>query len=339
MQNGGIFNNSKQVLMIKISILFYFRVNINRCNPCAREVQSPRKRHSPTSSFYDTIIRKIRQMGDTVSRSTRENYLTALRSLCRFAGSNLCVDDIDHALLRRYERWLHDRGISRNTSSCYMRSLRALLGKASNINSESLFKGIFTGRCTTEKRSVNEKTVSQLKKTQLPPDSPLALVRDLFLFSFYAQGMPFVDMAFLKRQQISGGQLVYHRHKTGTRITVSMLPCIQQILKRYESSSSNYVFPLLRSTDVQTAYNEYLVKLNWYNRSLKQLARFAGIDGRLTSYTARHSWATTAYHSNVDLPVISKALGHSNPQTTLTYLREVDDHRLEEANRRIAHSI
>lgn len=339
MQNGGISDNSKQTLMIKITIHFYFRVNINHCNSHVREVKSPRQQQSPTSSFYDTIIQEIRQLGDTVSRSTRENYLTALRSLCRFAGNSLCVGDINHALLRRYERWLHEQSISRNTSSCYMRSLRALLGKASNFNDESLFKGIFTGRCTTEKRSVNEKTVSRLKKIQLPLDSPLTLARDLFLFSFYAQGMPFVDMAFLKRQQISGRQLVYHRHKTGTRIAVGLLPCIQQILKRYESSGSNYVFPLLRSTDAQTAYDEYLVKLNWYNRSLKRLARLAGIDGQLTSYTARHSWATTAYHSNVDLPVISKALGHSNPQTTLTYLREIDDHRLEEANRRIAHSV
>ena len=75
--------------------------------------------------------------------------------------------------------------------------------------------------------------------------------------------------------------------------------------------------------------------LNRYNRSLKTLARKSGLNLRITSYTARHTWASVAYSSNVCLPIISKALGHTNPQTTLTYIKEINDKRLEEANREI----
>jgi integrase len=72
--------------------------------------------------------------------------------------------------------------------------------------------------------------------------------------------------------------------------------------------------------------------LNRYNRSLKTLARKAGVTRRLTSYTPRHTWASVAYDQNVDLSVISKALGHTNTQTTLTYIKEISDNRLAEAN-------
>ena len=79
--------------------------------------------------------------------------------------------------------------------------------------------------------------------------------------------------------------------------------------------------------------------LNRYNHSLKTLAKKAKVTSRLTSYTARHTWASVAFSSNVDLPVISKALGHTNTQTTLTYIKEINDFRLDEANKRIVNMI
>jgi integrase len=217
-----------------------------------------------------------------------------------------------------------------------MRSLRTILSKL--LPREEVlasFSNVYTGRAATDKRSVDRETVSKVKNLQLKERSALSLARDIFLFCFYALGMPFVDVAFLRRQQVNGDQIVYYRRKTGTRVTVPLLPCMRDIIGRYQNNTSDYVFPLLGSTDPQTAYNEYLTKLNWYNRALKRLARRAGVSETLTSYTTRHTWATTAYHNCVELPVISKALGHSSPQTTLTYLREINDHRLMEANSRI----
>ena len=321
--------------MIKISVHFYFRVHIVRQTKSLTPAQSARK-PADVPLFYEAFLAKVNELGSSVSDSTRNNYLTALRSLRSFAGNGLRLCDINATLLQRYERWLRDGGICPNTTSCYMRSLRTILSKL--LPREEVlasFSNVYTGRAATDKRSVDRETVSKVKNLQLKERSALSLARDIFLFCFYALGMPFVDVAFLRRQQVNGDQIVYYRRKTGARVTVPLLPCMRDIMGRYQNNTSDYVFPLLSSTDPQTAYNEYLTKLNWYNRALKRLARRAGVSETLTSYTTRHTWATTAYHNRVELPVISKALGHSSPQTTLTYLREINDHRLMEANSRI----
>ena len=95
------------------------------------------------------------------------------------------------------------------------------------------------------------------------------------------------------------------------------------------------MFPLIHATDEQEAYTEYLKTLNRYNRMLKRLGEMASIHHQLTSYVSRHSWASIAYDSNVDLAIISKALGHANPQHTLIYIRQINDSRLYDANQQI----
>ena len=290
-------------------------------------------------NFFEGGMAEAQRTDCTASRSTRENYMTALRSLHRYLGTDLPLDRIDAPLIQGYERWLLDQGVCPNSTSCYVRSLRAVLGRVAathKIDIGQAFKSVFTGRASTSKRSITLKTVRQLIGVQLADGSSMELARDIFLFCLYASGMPFVDAAFLRRSHIADGKIVYHRHKTGTRITVIILPCMQQIIDRYATTDREYVFPILQTIEPQAAYTEYLSKLNWYNRVLKQIAKAAGIGQSLTGYQARHTWATTAYHSNVELPVISRALGHTNPQTTLTYLREIDDCQLDNASRRVA---
>ncbi len=114
---------------------------------------------------------------------------------------------------------------------------------------------------------------------------------------------------------------------------------MQEIINRYVASDREYVFPLLNSLQPREAYRDYLQKLNHYNKALKQLATQAGIGRKLTSYVSCHTWASMAYNSNVDLPVISKALGHANPQNTLIYIQQINDQRLYQANRQIIQEI
>ena len=84
---------------------------------------------------------------------------------------------------------------------------------------------------------------------------------------------------------------------------------------------------------------EYETARNRYNRHLRQISKIAGLRRSLTSYVARHSWASMAYSNNVDLAVISKALGHSNTETTMVYIREIDDNRIDMANRKLLGTI
>ena len=107
------------------------------------------------------------------------------------------------------------------------------------------FAQVFTGRAKTRKRSLSPDDIQQLHALELPHGSQLALARDIFLFSFYAMGMPFVDIAYLKKGQLKDGYIHYARHKTGQRIQVALLPCMLRIIERYQENDSDYVFPIV----------------------------------------------------------------------------------------------
>ena len=90
-----------------------------------------------------------------------------------------------------------------------------------------------------------------------------------------------------------------------------------------------------RLYDGQDAYRQYQTALGYHNRKLKQLAEIAGISEKLSTYTARHSWATAARRHNVPLSIISAGLGHSSERTTLIYLDSVENVALDNANHEI----
>ena len=147
--------------------------------------------------------------------------------------------------------------------------------------------------------------------------------------------MPLVDVAFLRKKQVSNGYIEYQRHKTSQRIRIKVERPLQQIINRYTVADSPFVFPILNQGTIE----EYEKFRNHYNRLLHRLSEMAGISRTLTSYVARHSWASMAYSANVDLPVISKALGHTSSKTTQVYIREIDDSRIDQANRKLLNSI
>ena len=287
------------------------------------------------SVFCQQIKKEVDKLKQGLSLSTSDNYLTAIRSFQQFLREELPTSFVDNNLMKQYERWLREHHLCMNTISCYMRSLRSLASKVYGRKMRDMFSEVYTGRAETEKRALQKSDIIKIQEVKLKQGSFIALVRDLFLFSFYALGMPFVDMAFLRKEQISDGQIVYYRHKTGQRISLKIEPCMQKIIYRYQTQNSCYVFPLLTTLDPDKAYEQYQEKLNRYNHELKHLAKLSGITKNLTSYVARHSWASAAYSDNVDLSVISKALGHTNPQNTLIYLRQIDDQRIQKANREL----
>lgn len=270
-----------------------------------------------------------------MSRSTAANYLTAARSLIRFCGgTDLMLRDLSNDTVRSYVRWLAAQGVSPNTSACYLRSLRAVYNKAAvclRFRNRCPFEGVPTANTETVKRSLDQEALRRLLALELPKGSMLELARDLFLFSLYAMGMPFVDLARLKRSQIRDGYIMYRRQKTGRGVRVRIEPLMEDIIRKYDDGSE-YVFPILRGRSYETA-------LNAYNRRLRRIGHMAGLGTALTSYVARHTWASAAYRNNVDLPIISRALGHANTRTTLVYVREIDDTRVAEANRRLLEKI
>lgn len=112
---------------------------------------------------------------------------------------------------------------------------------------------------------------------------------------------------------------------------------MKEIIARYEGQGTEFVFPILykKGEDGRERPVSYPRALSRYNRALKQLARRAGIKANLTSYVARHTWASIAYEQGIGLPLIAKALGHTDTQTTLVYIEGIKDERLAKANREL----
>ena len=291
-------------------------------------------------TFNDVATQLISQLETGKSKSTVDNYRTALRSFCHFAGTGVLIEQIDVPLMEHYQQWLHEQHVTPNTVSCYMRSLRSLLYRLKpSLKQQSLFDTVYTGKAHTDKRSIPFADIVRIRGLSLSPASPLAFSRDLFLFSFYALGMPFVDIAFLLKSQIHNDHIIYYRHKTGQRICIKLETPIEQIIHRYIRKDSPYVFPILSTGTHADVFRDYENARSRYNRHLRKIGEMAGLAHRLTSYVARHSWASMAYHANIDLSVISKALGHTSPNTTLTYIREIDDQRIDQANHLLLNQI
>ncbi|MEG1729987.1 MAG: tyrosine-type recombinase/integrase, partial [Bacteroidaceae bacterium] len=211
-----------------------------------------------------------------------------------------------------------------------MRTLRAIYNKAIQAgiapDVSFLFKKVYTGVESKVKRSISPVAVERLihaDRQQLSKKHAEAC--DLFALQFYLRGMPFVDLLQLKRSNLYGNLLCYHRRKTGRRIVVKLEVEAQKILNRYLSTSvgSPYIFPLYRDAQLKNAnhYQAYQSSLRKYNDALFRLTLQLKLGVKLTSYTPRHTWATTAYHSKQPLGLISNALGHSSITVTEHYLR------------------
>lgn len=270
--------------------------------------------------------------------STVENYLTALRSFVAFAGEHLLLADFTPLLMEQYQHFLKEKGVCLNTISCYMRSLRVIYKKVlekCGATDTNPFCNVFLGKTKTRKRSIDGEDIVRIQQLQLPAGSYLQLCRDTMLFSFYALGMPFVDIAHLRYSQIKDNTISYYRQKTMQPVHITIEPCIQEIIDRYRDPQRQYIFPFITTADSTAVFHQYQISLGRYNRALKRIARMAGLASNITSYTMRHTWASLAFRHNIDLPIISKALGHTNTNTTITYIREIDDAPIAEANRHL----
>ena len=276
---------------------------------------------------------------------TARNYRRTLNSFAGFLnGADIPFSLLDEQLVSRYDDWLRRRRIVRNTVSFYMRVLRAVFNKAVRegiVSQSSPFRNVYTGVDRTRKRAVGEETVIRLRRLNLEHSPSLALARDIFIFSYCARGMAFVDIAFLRKQDIAGGAICYVRRKTGQRLTIRIEPCMGDIIERYApvTRTSDYVFPLLNAEDPVRGFSQYQTALGYYNRRLKRLAELLGLEMPLSSYTSRHTWATTARNHNVPLSIISAGMGHASEKTTQIYLASLESSVVDQANRSIIVSL
>ena len=351
---ADLLQGAALVAVRTLCMLLFYRRTATRAAPCKRThplyviISSADGHKGRTLQTYATAFGRfpfITLLTTETNSSERGiwlrlyNYRTAIRSFRSFLqGHELMVRDVSPGLMADYAQWLRQRGTSMNTASCYLRSLRAIYNKVVkqyDLEDRKPFQDLFTGHTKTVKRSATDDDIKRLQAMILPKNSTLQLSRDIFLFSLYAQGMPFVDVAFLRKDQIRDGMIVYERHKTGQQIIVKIEGCMQEIIDRYSKADSDFVFPIITTHTPAQAYKQYQSSLRTYNRNLHKLEKVAGLKRSLTSYVVRHTWASIAYDTNIDLAVIASALGHTNTNTTRIYIRDINNRRLAEANKKV----
>lgn len=296
---------------------------------------------SPGDGVLHFMRRQIELLIHARRLGTAGNYRRAHDSFARFLqGGDLPLGQLTDRVIERYNVFLLRRGVVRNTVSFYMRILRAVYNKAVRrglVPQHYPFVGVYTGIDRTRKRAVDRRTISRLDRLDLEGCPALGLARDLFLFSFCARGMAFVDMAYLRRSDVRGGTIAYVRRKTGQVLRVGIEPRMRALIERYAArdADSPYVFPVLTARDEPRAYRQYRAGLDTYNRMLGRLSEMIKSDCKLTSYTPRHSWATAARDCRVPLSVISAGLGHASERTTQIYLSALEDTVVDAANRKV----
>ena len=286
--------------------------------------------------FIQLEIAKLKQIG---KERTSETYAATLKSFMKFRqGKDLLWSGLDSDIIRMYENYLQNRGLTRNSTSFYMRILRAVYNRAVEnglTEDRRPFKQVYTGIDKTVKRAISLRAIKKIKDLDLTQKPHLDFARDMFLFSFYTRGMSFIDMAYLKKNDLQNGNLAYRRRKTGQRLMIKWEKCMQEIVDRYDACNDTpYLLPILNKPQTGSRI-QYKNALSRINRYLKEIALLAGMEIPLTMYVSRHSWASIAKSKNIPLSVISEGLGHDSETTTQIYLASLENCAVDRANAQI----
>lgn len=290
-------------------------------------------------SFTKNLMRQLKLIG---KGRTSETYTTVLNSFIRFHGEeDIPLKDIDSGLITKYEVFLKTKGLSQNSTSFYMRNLRAIYNRAVEkglTTQQNPFKHVYTGIDKTVKRAISMTNIRQIKDMDLTSFPTMDYARDMFMFSFYTRGMSFVDMAFLKKKNLQNGTLSYRRQKTNQQLFIKWEKPMQDILKKYDTRGTSYLLPIIKDTNKNVRL-QYKNAAHLINKKLKQLGEKLEIPAPLTMYVARHSWASIAKSKNIPISVISEGMGHDSENTTRIYLASLDTSVVDKANKLILKSL
>jgi integrase/recombinase XerD len=259
--------------------------------------------------------------------------------------SKLVLSDINYNFLKGFETHLYKRGCTGGGIHLYMRTLRATFNEAIrrglvskdlypfksqlNPNGYSLMKL----KSTATPRAVSLKDIEKIKQFDVASHPALNLPWKVFMFSYYAFGLNFADLVVLNRANIQNGRIVYRRAKTGKEYSINISEPMQAILDEFAREDSAYLFPFLTEsihhTPMQKMNRKHKV-LKQINDGLKVIAALLELPSTLTTYVARHTFATTLKDRGVNVAIISECLGHADLSTTQAYLKKFEQSKLDE---------
>ncbi|SFN42064.1 Site-specific recombinase XerD [Algoriella xinjiangensis] len=285
---------------------------------------------------YENELKVSKRLG--TARTIKDLH----RTLKKFHIDVLQFEKITPGFLEKFEVFMRARGNTDGGIAVRMRELRSIVNTA--IRREILeeqyypFKKykISKLKSSGNKRALSEDEYIKFKGANLTERPDLIEAYDYFMFSFYARGMNFIDMMKLKWTDINEDRFYYRRSKTKKDFSIKITPQLKIIIDkyRYREDDSIYVFPILLKdglTDEQIAYRKQKV-ITRCNEKLKSIGELVGIKQTITTYVARHTYATIMKNRGAKTEIISESMGHSSINVTMSYLKDFDNQTLDVGN-------
>lgn len=224
-----------------------------------------------------------------------------------------------------------------------MRTLRAMFNRAIKAKIVSREKNPFNEykiskfNTRTPKRALSKADMMKIIDADCSQGKEIEqFAHDIFVFSYLCGGISFVDIANLTPANIADGRLIYHRQKTHGAINVPLSEKAKAIIAKYDShcEQAGYLFPILDErvhiTPLQKK-NRVHKMCSRVNVALRDVAKRLKIKATVTTYVARHSFATVLKKSGVNIGIISEALGHHSLKTTQIYLDSFENSQIDAA--------
>lgn len=262
-----------------------------------------------------------------------------------YKNKKVLFKEITPEVLDKYETHMRANGSNDGGIAVRMRELRALFNDAikKGVVEEKYypFKTYKISKLKGKgiKRALTRAEIKKIEELDVIKHPHLTDTKNYFLFSYYTRGMNYYDMMKLTWNNIENDRIFYIRSKTKGRFTIKVLEPIKVILDYYKNQNrlTPFVFPIilkmgLTPTQIENRKSKTLKK---YNKQLKEIAQIQGINKNISSYSARHSFATNLKFKGASTDIISQAMGHSNLSITQAYLKDFEDDVIDDAVNRL----
>lgn len=296
------------------------------------------KTHTSVVTFFEymrSLIERMESLGQYGNARIYEQTLSIFKTFRN--EKDLYFEEFSYKVVIDFEEYLLKKGNKVNTVYTYMRKLKAAYNKAINegiVKEEYYpFKKYKIKTEKTVKRAITKENLHSIKELDLSREQTLLAARNIFLFSFYTRGISFVDIANLKVKNIVGDRLSYTRNKTNQKFSIKLTEPMLEIINQYNGleNPESYLFPIIKEEE-EDNNRKYLNALRLTNKKLKEIGKRVNLPFPLTTYVARHSWATIAKRAGIPTAIISEGLGHETEKTTQIYLDSFENDVLDEAN-------
>lgn len=287
-----------------------------------------------TTKLFVTRFRRFIERKD--NERTREIYEATLSRIYAYDRrcELLAFENIDKAWLTQFDKFLARTSPSVNARSIHLRNIRAVFNDAidDEITHNYPFRKFKIKRAPTAKRSLSVEALREL--FDYPLEEHQRKYLDMFKLSFFLIGINIGDLCKLKR--INGDRIDYERAKTHRLYSVKVEPEAMAIIEQYKGKAW-----LLDPLDRYDNYKQYARRLNGALQAIgeveigKQGAKSVKpLYDNITTYWARHSWATIAASLDIPKETIAAALGHGGNTVTDIYI-DFDQRKVDDANRRV----